>query len=108
MPKVNKLDSLMMLYQMECQQEAEHTAMKKSIWQQIQSLLDEEEFIIPKEAARILGVSGQTVINWIRIGVFRPDEYRQISNHTYVLSKKVVKSGDFFERRKSLGSSRAE
>jgi len=105
---INKLDALMKLYEKECEQESIHTNLKKSIWDQIELILGEEEFIRPKEAARILGVSGQTVINWIRIGVFRPDEYKKVSNHTYLLSKRVVKTGDFFKRRKNLGSSTAE
>lgn len=98
-----KLDSLIALYQKECEQEAKHTAMKESIWNKIQELLAEDEYIRPVDAAKMLGVSGTTVTNWIRAGVFRPEEYKKVSSHTYVISKSVVKRADFFERRKELG-----
>lgn len=99
----DKLDSLMKLYERECELEQKHTAMKESIWKQIQELLDEEEFIRPAEAARILGVSGTVVTSWIRAGVFRPNEYKKISSHTYLVSKRVVKKADFYERSTELG-----
>ena len=98
-----KLDKLMALYERESEQEEMHSKMKLSIWEQIQAILNEEEFIRPVDAAKILDVSPQTITNWVRAGVFRPEEYKKISAHTYVVSKRVIREADFFERRKELG-----
>lgn len=102
-----KLTKLLVLYEQENKIEREAGKRKAAIWAQIESLIEDDiEYIRPETAGKILGVTGQAVINWIRAGVFEPGEYKKISSHTYVIDKRVIQKADFFERSNPKGRAR--